>query len=71
MSGPEFLPTFSFDYKRGKEWRDLYAGAELVISHAGAGSCLEALENGTRLLGMGRKKVPIAREKLFLLRFLR
>ena len=43
-------PNTFIKIKRGKEWRDLYSGAELVISHAGAGSCLEALENNTRLL---------------------
>ena len=26
---------------------------DLIVSHAGAGSCLEALEYGRRLLGMG------------------
>lgn len=33
------------------EWKELTQKAEVTVSHAGAGSCLEALEHRRRLLG--------------------
>jgi len=44
------IEVASFDYMRGNPWKTLYENADLIISHAGAGSCLEALENRRRLL---------------------
>lgn len=40
----------TFTYKHGDEWKKLTRTADLIVSHAGAGSCLEALEYGRRLL---------------------
>jgi len=39
-----------FPYRYGVEWRELTQKAEVTVSHAGAGSCLEALEHRRRLL---------------------
>jgi len=39
-----------FPYRHGPEWKKLTQAAELTVSHAGAGSCLEALEHGRKLL---------------------
>ena len=40
-----------FPYRHGPEWKELTKTAHITVSHAGAGSCLEALENRRKLLG--------------------
>lgn len=44
------LEVEAFNYKHGTVWKTLYKNADLIVSHAGAGSCLEALENKRKLL---------------------
>jgi hypothetical protein len=51
------IELYAFDYMHGDEWKVLTKNAELIVSHAGAGSCLEALENKRKLLG--KLKPPI------------
>ena len=51
------IEVYAFDYMHGDEWKVLTKNAELIVSHAGAGSCLEALENKRKLLG--KNNTPI------------